>query len=179
MRDNWCLGFSEKYTVGVWVGNFSGSPMWDVSGVTGAAPLWNEVMSYLHERERSSAPLPPRGVVARRYTTDDGTSAPPEWFIAGTEPASVEARRVEGEPSRILYPPPEVIIAVDPDIPFDNQRVFFEASGSHKDLHWLLNGQPVGEGPLCGWTPVAGEYILTLADGNNRPLDEIAFKVRE
>jgi penicillin-binding protein 1C len=179
MRDNWCLGFSEKYTVGVWVGNFSGSPMWDVSGVTGAAPLWNEVMSYLHERERSSAPLPPRGVVARGYSIDDGIAAPSEWFIAGTEPASVEARLVEGEPSRILYPPPDIIIAVDPDIPFDNQRVFFEASGSHKDLHWLLNGQAVGVGPLCGWTPIAGEYILTLADGNNRPLDEIAFKVRE
>src|SRR5262249_39694203 len=40
MRDNWCVGFSRRYTVGVWVGNFSGAPMRDVSGVTGAAPVW-------------------------------------------------------------------------------------------------------------------------------------------
>jgi len=32
MRDNWCIGYSEKYTVGVWVGNFTGEPMWNVSG---------------------------------------------------------------------------------------------------------------------------------------------------
>jgi penicillin-binding protein 1C len=39
MRDNWCVGFSDRYSVGVWVGNFSGAPMWDVSGVSGAAPV--------------------------------------------------------------------------------------------------------------------------------------------
>jgi penicillin-binding protein 1C len=36
MRDNWCVGYSDKYTVGVWVGNFNGQSMWDVSGVSGA-----------------------------------------------------------------------------------------------------------------------------------------------
>src|SRR5262249_9147415 len=34
MRDNWCIGYSTRYTVAVWVGNFVGQPMWDVSGVT-------------------------------------------------------------------------------------------------------------------------------------------------
>jgi hypothetical protein len=34
MRDNWCVGFSRRFTVGVWVGNANGDPMWDVSGVT-------------------------------------------------------------------------------------------------------------------------------------------------
>src|SRR5205085_11093419 len=43
MRDNWCIGFTARYTVGVWVGNFSGAPMRDVSGVTGAAPIWREI----------------------------------------------------------------------------------------------------------------------------------------
>lgn len=54
MRDNWCVGYSKKYTVGVWVGNLDGSPMWDVSGVTGAAPIWNAVMNLLQERENQS-----------------------------------------------------------------------------------------------------------------------------
>src|SRR5690606_30253343 len=48
MRDNWTLGFSEQYTVGVWVGNSHGQSMRDVSGVSGAAPIWHDVMSYLH-----------------------------------------------------------------------------------------------------------------------------------
>jgi penicillin-binding protein 1C len=43
-RDNWTVGFSPEVTVGVWVGNFDGSPMEGVSGVTGAAPLFRTVM---------------------------------------------------------------------------------------------------------------------------------------
>jgi penicillin-binding protein 1C len=31
--------------VGVWVGNADGAPMWDVSGVTGAAPAWNAIVN--------------------------------------------------------------------------------------------------------------------------------------
>ena len=48
MRDNWCVGFTSRYTVGVWVGNFSGAPMRDVSGVTGAAPIWRDIVHRLH-----------------------------------------------------------------------------------------------------------------------------------
>lgn len=43
-RDNWCLGYVPEFTVGVWVGNFQGQPMNQVSGVTGAAPIWRDVM---------------------------------------------------------------------------------------------------------------------------------------
>ncbi|OJA60464.1 penicillin-binding protein 1C, partial [Burkholderia ubonensis] len=48
MRDNWAVGYTSRYTVGVWVGNADGSPMWDISGVTGAAPVWSAVVGYLH-----------------------------------------------------------------------------------------------------------------------------------
>ena len=58
MRDNWCLGYSEKYTVGVWLGNFSGEPMRNVSGVSGAAPVWLAVMNYLHADQSSNPPKP-------------------------------------------------------------------------------------------------------------------------
>ena len=50
MRDNWTIGYTGRYTVGVWVGNFSGAPMWDVSGVTGAAPIWRDMVEHLHEQ---------------------------------------------------------------------------------------------------------------------------------
>jgi penicillin-binding protein 1C len=53
MRDNWCVGYTNKFTVGVWVGNVSGAPMRDVSGITGAAPVWLDVMNYLHGRYAS------------------------------------------------------------------------------------------------------------------------------
>ena len=50
MRDNWCIGYTDRYTVGVWVGNFEGDSMRDVSGVTGAAPAWHDIMLALHAR---------------------------------------------------------------------------------------------------------------------------------
>jgi penicillin-binding protein 1C len=49
-RDNWAVGYTPEFTVAVWVGNFNGSPMREVSGVTGAAPIMHDVMEHLHRR---------------------------------------------------------------------------------------------------------------------------------
>ncbi len=62
MRDNWCIGWSQRYTVGVWVGNASGASMHDVSGVSGAAPVWHEA----HGGASSPDVQPGPGDAARR-----------------------------------------------------------------------------------------------------------------
>ena len=86
MRDNWCIGFSSRYTVGVWVGNFSGAPMRDVSGVSGAAPIWAELMHALHASIRSDAPPAPSGLVREQLAYEPAIEPPrAEWFMAGTE----------------------------------------------------------------------------------------------
>jgi membrane carboxypeptidase/penicillin-binding protein PbpC len=66
MRDNWCIGYSDRFTVGVWVGNAEGDPMRAVSGTSGAAPVWRDVMLALHAREPGRAPPRPADVVASR-----------------------------------------------------------------------------------------------------------------
>ena len=48
-RDNWAIGFTPSHTVAVWVGNFDGTPMQKVSGVSGAGPLFKSIMLYLGE----------------------------------------------------------------------------------------------------------------------------------
>jgi penicillin-binding protein 1C len=58
-RDTWTVGFTTDYTVAVWVGNFNGDPMRQVSGVMGAAPLWNRIMLHLHEHQEPAAFVPP------------------------------------------------------------------------------------------------------------------------
>ena len=97
MRDNWALGYSQKYTVGVWVGNASGESMWDVSGVSGAAPVWASVMSYLHAHPQSSAPsrapTPPAGLIEQSVGFSSSPAHPAraleaqrrEWFVQGTQ----------------------------------------------------------------------------------------------
>jgi penicillin-binding protein 1C len=52
-RDNWCLGFTRRFTVGVWAGNFDNSPMKSISGVTGAGPIFHRTLRELH---RTTAP---------------------------------------------------------------------------------------------------------------------------
>jgi penicillin-binding protein 1C len=98
MRDNWAIGYSQRYTVGVWVGNADGSSMWDVSGTSGAAPVWASIMSHLHRHTPSRAPAPPAGLERQQVQllsadaapTASAASAPmleaprQEWFITGT-----------------------------------------------------------------------------------------------
>jgi len=88
MRDNWCVGFSSRYTVAVWVGNAAGEAMHDVSGVSGAAPVWREVMDWLNRGGKAVARVVPSGLVQQsiRFEPTDRIREAPrrEWFVAGT-----------------------------------------------------------------------------------------------
>ena len=62
--DNWTMGFTEDYTLGVWVGNFDHSPMMNVSGVTGAGPIFANIMYQLYTRkDKPQDPNTPQEVV--------------------------------------------------------------------------------------------------------------------
>ena len=125
MRDNWCIGYSKRYTVGVWVGNFSGEPMWNVSGITGAAPIWIEMMDFLHRDVPSIKREALPGLVWKKVEFSSGIAASrEEWFMRGTEPNS-DDQRIGQFNQRILYPPSGTVIALDPDIPKELQKVFF------------------------------------------------------
>jgi penicillin-binding protein 1C len=179
MRDNWCIGYSRKVTVGVWTGNFSGEPMWNVSGVTGAAPIWIEVMNYLH-RNDSNIKREALASLVRREIEFPQNIAPSreEWFIRGTEPNSKDQGIGPFNP-RIVYPPSGTVIALDPDIPLELQKVFFISQINEDDFRWVLNGVPMETvGKTIPWTPKAGKYFLTLADENEKILDYIYFEVR-
>ncbi len=159
MRDNWAVGWSQRYTVGVWVGNASGAAMHDVSGSSGAAPVWAAVMAYLHANEPSRAPKPPRGVVsaAVQFGGAPGTAfaleaARHEWFLRGTQQAlfaiengadsaGIQRARGQKDPKlvaqtldlsavRIAQPVSGAIVALDPDIPPAHQRVQLAASSA-------------------------------------------------
>lgn len=57
-RDNWTVGFTDRWVVGVWVGNFDGRPMGDVSGITGAGPIWARVMDRVTELDAEALQPP-------------------------------------------------------------------------------------------------------------------------
>ncbi|OYQ39779.1 penicillin-binding protein 1C [Rhodoferax sp. TH121] len=200
MRDNWAVGYSQRYTVGVWVGNASGAPMWDVSGTTGAAPIWAAVMNFLHAKQASRAPKPPAGVVHKAVQFANSTSAPTleaardEWFVEGTQQTtfamdsgairavSMSSRgqkdlKTEAAPSaRITAPTHGTIIALDPDIPPKAQRLSLQAEGAN--LRWLLNGKPVAKGNSAQWPLWPGKHLLQITDARGHVLDQVRFEVR-
>ena len=184
MRDNWCVGFTARYTVGVWVGNFSGAPMHDVSGVAGAAPIWRDVVHWLHRAEASLPPPPPAGVVRAEVAFDPAVESPRrEWFVAGTAMPVVRAVArgdAEAAPTpRIRAPAPDTLVALDPDIPQRLQRVAFVAAPARPDLRWRLDGVELPErGGRAAWTPAPGRHTLVLADEDGRELSRVAFEVR-
>ncbi len=186
MRDNWCVGYSQKYTVGVWVGNFNGEPMWHVSGISGAAPVWLEIMNYLHRNTPSIAPQPPEKVMAKKISFQENIEPERrEWYIKGSEPAesasdsAIVAFNAHNEKPRIIYPVAGTIIALDPDIPEENQKIFFEMTSSDTKFDWLLNNEKIGaSGSIVSWKPKRGKYVLSLADEQDAVLDSVEFEVR-
>jgi len=160
MRDNWCVGFGSRYTVGVWVGNAGGAPMQGVSGVAGAAPVWRELIAWLHADAPSRAPLPPAGLHA-----EGG-----EWFLAGTSapPAGARAARRQG----IDSPRDGSIVALDPEIPAAVQRMVFEGAPGR----WSIDGRPVGEGGRVSWLPRPGRHLLERRDAEG--VERVRFEVR-
>ena len=202
MRDNWAVGFSERYTIGVWLGNASGAAMWDVSGTSGAAPVWAALMRHLHARTPSRPPAPPPGVLRQRVRFGDQLEAArDEWFLPGTqqalfaidsEAASARPASAGGQkglkseddpavPPRITAPQDGIILALDPDIPPARQRLTLlaDAGGAAPaSLRWWIGAREVGRGPQAQWLPWPGRHVVQLRDAAGRVQDERRIEVR-
>ena len=176
MRDNWCVGYSRRYTVGVWVGNFSGEPMRDVSGMSGAAPIWADVINWLHRDLPSDTPPVPLGIRRAAAQFADGVEAArSEWYLAGTEPTA--ATSVRAQTPRIVAPTDGSRIAVDPDIPAARQRVAFEAANG-VGARWMLDGVQIGAADtLLLWPPTRGDHTLELVDSGAHTIETVRFEV--
>jgi 1A family penicillin-binding protein len=92
-RDNWTIGYTPHFAVGVWAGNADNSPMRHVSGVTGAAPIWHDFMEEVLEARPVEQFIEPAGLTRVEVCTLSGQLPNPycphrrtELFIAGTEP---------------------------------------------------------------------------------------------
>jgi penicillin-binding protein 1C len=177
MRDNWCIGFNDRYTVGVWVGNASGTPMRGVSGVSGAAPIWNSVMRQLHQGQSIAKPTMPSGIV-KQTVSFKGVTEPSrnELFLSGTQTTVVElAQSNERAANLIQYPADGAIFALDPDIPHAKQVLHFaKATSAPSKSAWLLNGNQ----NASRWRLQPGKHRLALVDESGQTLSQIRFEVR-
>jgi penicillin-binding protein 1C len=177
LRDNWCVGFTDRYTIGVWIGNAGGEAMHDVSGISGAAPIWRELAAALHAGAPSKPPSAPSGVTRLRIAFDSGREPPrEEVFLAGSERALQRATAEVAGARRfgITSPKDGSVFALDPDIPPAAQRITFE--GEHGQ--WVLDGKALGSGERWRWPPWPGRHRLALLGGDGRELQSVSFEVR-
>jgi len=96
LRDNWTIGFTPSYLVTTWVGNNDNTPMnpWIVSGVSGAAPIWHDIMAYILEDQPDEFPKKPDNIIGLQVCSLTGFRPNPEhpcetrfeYFIKGQEP---------------------------------------------------------------------------------------------
>jgi membrane carboxypeptidase/penicillin-binding protein PbpC len=94
-HDNWTVGYTPDLVVGVWVGNSGYEAMHNVTGLTGAAPIWHEVMRGLLQARPDHPFERPDGFTHVEVCDLSGLLPTPacpytraEWFITGTEPTT-------------------------------------------------------------------------------------------
>jgi penicillin-binding protein 1C len=170
-RDNWTVGYTPDYTVGIWVGNFSGRPMHNVSGITGCGPLFRDVMLLLHRQAGWRDFARPEGISRAAVCPMSGELAGEncpgsieEIFIRGTEPTSLcplhgrrrtvetAALRVMNSPSArfgISFPQDGDVFKLDPVLRPEHQRILLKVvpppgAGASK-VEWWVNGRKAGE----------------------------------
>ncbi len=96
-RDNWTIGFTPHHVVGVWVGNPTGVPMDNTSGVDGAGPSWRDVITAAGRGTERRWLERPAGLRQQAVCTPTGLAPGPECpsvvdelFVEGTVPVERE-----------------------------------------------------------------------------------------
>lgn len=187
MRDNWTVGWSEHYTVGVWVGNSTGASMRQVSGVTGAGPVWHDIMRYLHREQASRAPAIPAALARKNITFENNLEAArTEYFLPGTEMSRIALAGSAVAPVSgrmiIRTPADGTIIALDPDIPQANQRLQLQAvtpGGSMPDgVRWFVDGRFLSQSNPFAWYPAPGTHLIEARNRSDQPEDRVRIHVR-
>lgn len=130
IKDNWTIGYTRNVAVGVWVGNNDGDPMINSSGLTGAAPIWNHVLTGIYgdrellgtfateSRLLNDQPIPPAGVTLRqvcdvRRLIELSTRCPAtinEWTLDGPAGIPDAQGNLDYPPVAANYPTPIAVV---------------------------------------------------------------------
>ena len=178
-RDNWAVGYTPEWTAGVWVGNFDGSPMRRVSGISGAAPALKEIALAL-EKFYGSTPfrrppgiktvkvcpasgLPPSAFCPASMDEVFSVSNLPSGQCAEHMPPAERAAAVPAVKLSVKFPAEEDIFRLDPQTPRAAQALIFKAAGAEGEIAWTVDGQGLAErGDSVSWPLAPGRHSVFL-----------------
>ncbi|MDZ8108791.1 MAG: penicillin-binding protein 1C [Nostoc sp. DedQUE12a] len=201
-RDTWTVGFTTDYTVATWVGNFNGEPMRQVSGVTGAAPLWNRIMLHLHEHQEPAAFPSPEGLIqlpvcaiSGLKPTPDCTSVVQEYFYPEDKNSYEAENKFELPPEydewlakqqrshlisnnlRILSPHHDDVFLLYPGQAGQQKLEFKLAGNKSAPVEWWLNGEKLDTNSANSlfWNLRPGKWTLEAKSAEMK--DKVTFQV--
>jgi penicillin-binding protein 1C len=200
-RDAWALGFSDRYTVGVWMGNVDQRPMQEVTGSLGPALVLRAIFAELRRHKESRSLFLSRKLVPRHICTKTGELATdrcpiaPEWFRPDRVPVTKctahtdhqrYARKAPESAVRLESPTPGLHIALDPRIPDELERFAFRisADGAQR-VEWILDEEVIATTqaaePAFLWHPTRGTHTAQArvwTAGQPRETDPVSFIVK-
>jgi penicillin-binding protein 1C len=185
-RDTWTIGFTRDYTVGTWVGNFDGSPMRGVSGVTGAGPLWNRIMLHLYERRDEppafAAPLGFRraaicATTGHAPSRSDRCAVVKEWVAPG-DIVSIPVK--DATSLRIVFPHDgDVFVRTVPAnaLQAQEEQLALRAVDAGRPVRWSIGGSPLplDAGGNAFWPLRLGTWRIDANDGARH--DRVTIRV--
>ena len=151
-----------------------------ISGTSGAAPVWRDVMLGLHRTAPGVQPPRPASVQPGQIDFA-GLREPPrrEWFMPGTAQRQFAAASGMARRPRIANPVSGSVYAFDPDIPPARQSVGITITGEAANLTLTLDGKPFAPATGSPQMPlIQGSHLLALLDASGRKLDQVRFSVR-
>jgi penicillin-binding protein 1C len=166
-RDAWSVGFSNDYTVAVWVGRADGTPRPGHVGREAGAPILLKMFGLLPPDKRPAPPVPAGALIVR--STDE---LPPSLrlFTRQTTPAPVMPV-AELPPPAIAFPPNGAVVPL-PDAKTKDAALQFKADGGRAPLTWLVNGAPLGSfdrfAPALYTPQGEGVARVTVVDADGR-----------
>ncbi|OGR40773.1 MAG: penicillin-binding protein 1C [Elusimicrobia bacterium GWA2_61_42] len=180
-RDNWAVGYTPEWTVGVWVGNFDGAPMRKVSGITGAAPILKDVALLLNKLYPSTRFKRPLGIKTVGVCPVSGSlpssfcpASMEEIFTASNLPSlhcrehlapSAPAQAVQpADQPAVKFPRDGDIFRIDPQTPRAAQALFFKAEAAGEELVWRVDSRDLaGSGESTAWPLEAGAHSVSFS----------------
>ncbi|MCS6849171.1 MAG: PBP1A family penicillin-binding protein [Anaerolineae bacterium] len=183
-RDNLTVGYTPDLVVGVWVGNSDNSPMRGVSGITGAAPIWKQIMEEALAGKPATDFTPPPGVVAVEICEYGGHVPSPncprrriEYFSADQLPLppdeNVERAVQAGDPDLLNNPQPPIANPQSPDILITSPSLGEPVARGLLSIRGTVNPPgfqqyvvEYGEGENPGeWKWISGPHLAPVVDG--------------
>ena len=162
-HDNWVVGFTADFTVGVWVGNFDRTPLAGATGVTGAGPVFHAVMLAAHRHLTPNSGLSPDDSLLPSVPTDllavpRGSRIEYEWLVPRRK---LESTASLGGGLRLVEPVNGGKYLLDANRPGDAQRLPLRASGGSGPYLFTVDGDPFTG---ASWSLAVGSHEVCVRD---------------